>query len=214
MQRNESQNGLAGAVWISTGLPIMSSAILSLVDRGCSFSVSTVLDSLFENAWPAGMPRLMITAQREAKRLCEHYGPTWVKEASFRTVLLEEADRGIHSSLARRARYRIAITESVQRIEHLIARAWREGNPPGLRRVRNQFGYRSLTIEERRLFGFIASGVALKFAAAQLSISYKTADCRRTNIYRKLNIKRACEATLIAVHEGLIRDFEPAVGEA
>ena len=62
----------------------------------------------------------------------------------------------------------------------------------------------SLTERERQVLVLIADGKSTKEAAAQLGISYKTADSHRSRILEKLGVHETASMVRYAIRAGLI----------
>jgi len=62
----------------------------------------------------------------------------------------------------------------------------------------------SLTERERQVLVLIAQGLSTKKAAAQLGISYKTADSHRSRILEKLGVHETASMVRYAIRAGLI----------
>ncbi|MCG3126204.1 MAG: Transcriptional regulatory protein RcsB [Phycisphaerae bacterium] len=63
---------------------------------------------------------------------------------------------------------------------------------------------RRLTRRESELLPLLARGLTLRDAAAQLSVSYKTADAHRTRLLKKLGVKGRVELARFAIREKII----------
>lgn len=63
---------------------------------------------------------------------------------------------------------------------------------------------RRLTRRESELLPLLARGMTLRDAAAQLSVSYKTADAHRTRLLKKLGVKGRVELARFAIREKII----------
>ncbi len=62
----------------------------------------------------------------------------------------------------------------------------------------------ALTERERQVLVLIAAGKSTKEAAAQLGISYKTADSHRSRILEKLGVHETASMVRYAIRAGLI----------
>ena len=62
----------------------------------------------------------------------------------------------------------------------------------------------ALSRRERELLSLLGKGATLKEAAAQMHVSYKTADNQKTSLMRKLNIHDRVELARFAIREGLV----------
>jgi DNA-binding CsgD family transcriptional regulator len=62
----------------------------------------------------------------------------------------------------------------------------------------------ALTERERQVLVLIAEGRSTKEAAAQLGISYKTADSHRSRILEKLGVHETASMVRYAIRSGLI----------
>ena len=61
-----------------------------------------------------------------------------------------------------------------------------------------------LSPRETQVLVRIAEGLASKQIAAQLQVSHRTVETHRTNLMRKLGIRKASELVRLAIREGLI----------
>ncbi|HXK86209.1 MAG TPA: response regulator transcription factor [Phycisphaerae bacterium] len=62
----------------------------------------------------------------------------------------------------------------------------------------------ALSRRERELLALLGKGATLKEAAAQMQVSYKTADNQKTSLMRKLGIHDRVELARFAIREGLV----------
>lgn len=62
----------------------------------------------------------------------------------------------------------------------------------------------ALSRRERELLALLGKGATLKEAAAQMNVSYKTADNQKTSLMRKLGIHDRVELARFAIREGLV----------
>jgi len=62
----------------------------------------------------------------------------------------------------------------------------------------------ALSRRERELLSLLGKGATLKEAAAQMQVSYKTADNQKTSLMRKLGIHDRVELARFAIREGLV----------
>ncbi len=62
----------------------------------------------------------------------------------------------------------------------------------------------ALSRRERELLSLLGKGATLKEAAAQMRVSYKTADNQKTSLMRKLGIHDRVELARFAIREGLV----------
>ncbi len=62
-----------------------------------------------------------------------------------------------------------------------------------------------LSMREREVFQLLAEGRNVKEAAGALSLSPKTVETHRANIYAKLGVSNAVELSLLAVREGFVK---------
>lgn len=62
----------------------------------------------------------------------------------------------------------------------------------------------SLSRREAELLPLLARGLTLRAAAAAMAVSYKTADCYRTSLLRKLGLRDRVELTRFAIRQRLV----------
>lgn len=72
------------------------------------------------------------------------------------------------------------------------------------RRTRARDGSVKLSRREAELLPLLARGLPLRDAAAQLNISYKTADSYRTSLFRKVGVRDRVELSRYAIRERII----------
>ena len=72
------------------------------------------------------------------------------------------------------------------------------------RRTRARDGSVRLSRREAELLPLLARGLPLRDAAAQLNISYKTADSYRTSLFRKVGVRDRVELSRYAIRERII----------
>jgi two-component system, NarL family, response regulator NreC len=65
-----------------------------------------------------------------------------------------------------------------------------------------------LTPREREVIQRVTEGKTTKELGAALCLSVKTAETRRTNLMRKLNLHSVADITLYAVRHGIVQIFE------
>ncbi|MBN2445751.1 MAG: response regulator transcription factor [Phycisphaerae bacterium] len=62
-----------------------------------------------------------------------------------------------------------------------------------------------LSQREAELLPLLASGMALREAAEKMAVAYKTADCYRTSLFRKLGLHDRVDLARYAIRENIIR---------
>jgi DNA-binding NarL/FixJ family response regulator len=72
------------------------------------------------------------------------------------------------------------------------------------RRTRARSGCMSLSRRETELLPLLARGMPLRTAAAELNISYKTADSYRTSLFRKVGVRDRVELSRYAIRQRII----------
>lgn len=99
----------------------------------------------------------------------------------------------------------------VEELHNALAamRAGREYFSPGIqaalkRATSRRDGAAKLSRREAELLPLLATGMTLREAAAQLTVSYKTADSYRTSLLRKLGVHDRVELARYAIRERII----------
>lgn len=64
----------------------------------------------------------------------------------------------------------------------------------------------AITKRQQELILGIADGMSTRQIAANLGISFKTAECHRTRVMRRLNLHSAAELVRYAIRSGLVHD--------
>ncbi len=210
MQNNRyktGHHGLASEVWVVTDCPILDWALAQVAERCCGQCVRRLssTDALTEAL--RQRPRVALVSfdlvamnGREAGLLA---GSGLVSRSLVIGASLSGRfgpEPAVWSALGT-----ISLAAPIAEIERRIRAAWFNNTvslaPP---HSESASPLDILTSKEHRLFELIARGATLQLAANKLAISYKTAESRRTRIYRKLKIRSARDAVRIAIRTGLV----------
>ncbi|MCC6358192.1 MAG: response regulator transcription factor [Phycisphaerales bacterium] len=207
-KRHKSKSpDLAPEVWVVTDSPLLDRALTQVAERVCGRCIRRL--PIHEAAAEAARrpPRIALIPIHLLAALIADSDAAMPPLLAGRALAIEpyppapsDAGQSCPAGLGS-----ISLTLSIDEIGRVIRAAWFSN---AMRRTRPKGRPASpldvLTTQEQRLFELIARGSTLQSAATALSINYKTADSRRTRIYRKLNITNGRQAVLVAIRAGLV----------
>lgn len=207
-KRHKSEStDLAPEVWVVTDSPLLDRALTQVAERVCGRRVRRLLAHEAAVEAARRLPRIAIIPVHLLSASIADSDAAGRPSLAGRALAIEpyppapaESGQSCPAGLGS-----ISLTLSIDEIGRVIRAAWFSNVPRRARpKVRPASPLDALTIQEQQLFELIARGSTLQSAATKLSISYKTADSRRTRIYRKLNIANGRQAVLVAIRAGLV----------